>query len=215
MEAGAPFEAVLFDLDGTLIDSIGLIVRSYQHTLTVHGKPAETYAEILRGVGAPLATHLDQWASDAQERAAMVATYRAWNRAHHDELVRPFPGIAAALDGLVQRGRRIAVVTSKLRAAALHGLAHCGLHHPFEVVLGADDVERHKPDPAPILLALERMGVAPARAAYVGDSVFDVRAANAAGVVSGAALWGPYERAFLAPAAPRVWLEAPAELARL
>lgn len=215
MAAHRALDAVLFDLDGTLIDSIELIVRSYQHTLQAHDKPVEADAEILSKVGVPLATHLEQWAADDAERDAMVVTYRAWNRAHHDALVRPFDGIAEALDGLVARGTRIAVVTSKARAPALHGLSHCGLEQPFELLVGSDDVTSHKPDPGPILHALERMDVAPERAAYVGDSVFDVRAANAAGVTSAAALWGPFERAVLAPCEPRVWLDAPADLLQL
>jgi pyrophosphatase PpaX len=210
-----PLAAVLFDLDGSLIDSIELIVRSYEHTLATHDKKTVARDDILAGLGTPLWTCLRRYTSDEGELAAMIATYRAWNRAHHDELVRPFEGMRAALDALASRGLALGVVTSKAREAAWRGLEHCGLAACFEVLVGADDVERHKPDPTPVLAGCERVGVEPAAAAYVGDAVHDMVAARAAGTRAIGAGWGPFEAAVLVEAGAHVVLARPTELARL
>ena len=93
----APLEAVLFDLDGTLIDSIELILRSYRHTLATHGKRGVGESEILASMGRPLRDTLGPFASDERELEEMVRTYRAYNDAHHDSLVRPYEGIDTAL----------------------------------------------------------------------------------------------------------------------
>lgn len=206
---------VLFDLDGTLIDSIELILRSFRHTLSVHDKPALSDAEWLRGVGTPLRAQLAAIASDEDEIDAMIATYRAWNLEHHDGLVHPYPGAVAAVSSLRGRGIRTGVVTSKLGEAARRGLAVCGFGDSMEVVIGADDVERHKPDPTPVLHALERLAVPPERALFVGDSPHDIHAGRAARVKTAAALWGPFDRADLEPAGPDLWLERPVDMASL
>ncbi|MFT7676078.1 MAG: pyrophosphatase PpaX [Planctomycetota bacterium] len=209
-------KSVLFDLDGTLIDSIGLIVESYQHALLTHGKRDHTHAEILAGVGTPLVEHVGQFCSSPDERDAMVATYLKWNRANHDERVSAYPGVADGLGELVSAGLRLAVVTSKSKVAALRGLEVSGLGDlPFEFILGPEDTTRGKPHPEPILKALERMDLGPQQALYVGDSPHDMAAARAAGVGGVAALWGPFERSVLAVHEPLVWLQEPAHLAQL
>lgn len=208
--------AVLFDLDGTLIDSIGLIVESYQHTLRSHGKREHTDAEILAGVGTPLVEHVAQFASGPEETQAMVATYLLWNRSHHDAQVSAYAGVADGVGELVAAGMRLAVVTSKSKVAAQRGLEVSGLGDlPFEFILGPEDTTRGKPHPEPILKALERMDLGPGEALYVGDSPHDMAAARAAGVGGVAALWGPFERALLEPHAPAVWLQQPADLGQL
>jgi pyrophosphatase PpaX len=227
----APFTALLFDLDGTLIDSIRLILDSFHHTLRAHGIPPQSDAELLVHVGRPLAVHLAHYTrgpgSVSDDGApvcdveALVATYRAWNLAQHDQLVRAFDGAVEAVDAIAALGLPLGVVTSKQRAAALRGLEVAGFCRqagalaPFEVLVGADDVTRHKPDPLPLLVALERLGVPPARAAYVGDSPHDLAAARAAGMTAVAVGWGPFERSALAAVGYDHWLEHPADLVRL
>lgn len=211
----ALLEAVLFDLDGTLIDSIELIRRSYGHTLHVHGKGELDEARWLAGLGRPLRSQFEQLTEDAGEVEAMIRTYREWNAREHDALVRPYPGIAAALDVLRARSLRLGVVTSKARAAAWHGLEHTGLAGYFDVLVGADDVQRHKPDPAPVCAALEQLAVAPGAAAYVGDSPHDIASGRAAGTRTAAVLWGPFGRRHLVPERPDRWLETPAEIGAL
>ena len=223
----APFDALLFDLDGTLIDSIRLILDSFHHTLRAHGKPPQSDGELLVHIGTPLITHLGHYAAaspsptdvrSSSEVQSMVATYRAWNLAHHDRTVRAFAGAVEAVDALAALGLPLGVVTSKQRTSALRGLevsGYCrrpGTLEPFELLIGADDVERHKPDPMPLLVALQRLGVAPSRAAYVGDSPHDLAAARAAGMCAIAVGWGPFERRVLEAVGYDHWVDRPAEL---
>ncbi|MBL8861679.1 MAG: HAD-IA family hydrolase [Planctomycetes bacterium] len=204
---------VLFDLDGTLIDSIELIRRSYEHAVRVHlGRELER-GEWLAGLGRPLRWQFSQYVRDEREVEAMIATYRGWNLAHHDELVRPYPGAAEAVRALHERGLAIAIVTSKLHASARRGLAHCGFEDLFDVVIGVDDVAEHKPHPAPVLAALARLGRDARSAVMVGDSPHDLAAGRAAGTRTAAVAWGPFDSAALQACAPDHWIAAPADLA--
>jgi pyrophosphatase PpaX len=207
--------AFLFDLDGTLIDSIDLIIRSYRHTLKVHRgfePPDELW---MRGVGQPLRVQFRAFTDDEKEIEEMIATYREFNFAHHDDLVRAYPGIVPEVKRLRAAGHRMGVVTSKMRAGAMRGLRLAGIEDDFEVVVGADDVPNPKPHPEPVLEALKRLNVEPAHAAFVGDSRFDIESGHAAGVRAAAALWGPFGRADLDAFKPDHWLEKPADLAEV
>jgi pyrophosphatase PpaX len=209
------FSSVLFDLDGTLIDSVALILASYRHTLQTHRGTIPPDRVWLEGLGTPLRQQLARFADGPVELETMVGTYRAHNLAHHDRMVCAYDGIGAALGALSADGRRLAVVTSKLREGALRGLTRCGLERYFPVIVAADDTERHKPDPEPVRKALDLLEADPAATVFVGDSPHDLAAGRAAGVATAAALWGPFSRDSLAPWAPDLWLERPAEVAGL
>lgn len=209
------FPTLLFDLDGTLIDSTELIVDSYRHTMLQHRGEAPADAFWLAGLGTPLRSQFQALTDDEGEIEAMVHTYRSYNLANHDAMVCEYPGVRDAIVGLNERGARLGIVTSKIRAGALRGLALCRYDGLFEVVVGSDDVERHKPDPEPVLKALELLGVEPATAVFVGDSPHDMTAGRAAGVATAAALWGPFPRALLEPLEPDYWLTSPKDLEAL
>ena len=211
----SPFSTVLFDLDGTLIDSVELILSSYRHTLQTHRGTVPPDDVWLEGLGTPLRAQLGRITDDPAELDAMVGTYRAHNLAHHDRMVCAYAGVVPALETLIAGGRRLAVVTSKLREGALRGLRRCGLERFFPVIVAADDTERHKPDPAPVRHALALLDAAPATTVFVGDSPHDLAAGRAAGVATAAALWGPFPRERLEPWAPDRWLETPAALGGL
>jgi len=168
-----------------------------------------------RGIGRPLDVQLAELARHPGEVEAMVATYRAYNAAHHDELVSAFPGVRDSLVALRRAGRRLGVVTSKARPGALRGLAHTGLARFFDVVVAANDAPRPKPAADPVLAALEVLGVAPDLATTVGDALPDLVAGRAAGTRTVGVLWGACDRATLAAAAPDLYLEDPCELAAL
>src|SRR5258708_33354934 len=104
----------------------------------------------------------------------MVGSYRDYNLAHHDEMVRRCPGVLEALRSLKDSGKQLGVVTSKMRSGTVRGLRVCGFDGLFEVLVGADDVERHKPDPAPVLKALELLTADPASTVFIGDSPHDL-----------------------------------------
>jgi pyrophosphatase PpaX len=201
--------AVLFDLDGTLIDSIDLILASYRHTLSAHGHPPVDDAEWLRGLGRPLRVQLGPWASNPAELEAMVRTYREFNLANHDHMVRTFDGVPELVRRLRRGGRRLGVVTSKTREGTLRGLRLAGIEEAIEVMVCADDVVHPKPHPEPITRAVTALGVEAGRTLYVGDSLHDLHAGRAAGVLTAAVLWGPFRREDLEPGAPDFWVEQP------
>jgi len=182
------YPVVLFDLDGTVIDSGSIILASMRHAaVTVLGReiPDE---QLVAAVGGP--GLLEQMRLlDADRVDELVDCYRAHNEPLHAELAE-CAGMTDALTILKQEGRRLGIVTAKRRATVDIAFRYLPLEAFFEVVVGSDDTERHKPDPQPLLHALKQLGAEPRDAAYVGDSPFDVRAAKAAGLHSVAVTWG-------------------------
>lgn len=208
-------QTLLFDLDGTIIDSIRLIVDSYHHTLRVHGHPPRSDADWLAGIGTPLRVQFLDWSSDPDTLEAMIATYREFNLARHDEQVRPYPGVVERIREIRARGVRTGLVTSKNRNGALRGLGLCHPESLMDVLVCADDVVNPKPHPEPVEKAVSLLGADLATTVYIGDSVHDMRSGKAAGVKTAAVLWGPFTREELAPTDPDFWLETPDDLTRL
>jgi pyrophosphatase PpaX len=208
-----PFEAALFDLDGTLLDSVELILASYRHALAHHGLPPQPDEVVLAGLGIPLEAQFRRWVDAPALVDALIDTYRAHNFAMHDAMARAYPGVADVVRELRALGTKLAVVTSKRREGTRRGLALLGLEAEFDVLVCSDDVRRAKPDPEPVLRALADLGgVAPERAAFVGDSTHDMLAGRAAGVHTVAVLWGPFAREQLEPTEPRRFVETASEL---
>ena len=207
--------AVLFDLDGTLIDSIELIRQSFRHTMRVHFGTEPKENDWLQGLGTPLRQQFRVFTQDAAQIEALMVTYREFNSANHDAMIKEYAGANAAVRSLKHRGIKLGVVTSKLTLGAHRGLAVGGFDGLFDVVVGADDVTVHKPEAAPVLFALDKLGIAPANAVMVGDSPHDITAGHRAGTQTAAALWGPFSRAMLEPARPHRWLTSPSEMATL
>ena len=214
--------AVLFDLDGTLIDTTELILASCVHTFERHlaaGCPPRE--AIVATFGRSLPESLRELASleatDDPETLAelMLETYRAHNDRHHDTLIRPFDGVHDMLTALAAAGVRLGVVTSKREGTARRGLRRYRLERFFEVAVFHDDTARHKPHPEPLLLAAARLAVPRELVVYVGDSVHDIAAGAAAGMRTIAALWGPFPRASLEAAGPDLLAAAPREVVGL
>jgi pyrophosphatase PpaX len=203
--------AVLFDLDGTLIDSVPLIVASMQHAFAGRER-APTVKEWVALIGTPLEAMIRRWGEDEADVAILRERYKEHQWANHDGMVRAFPGVPEVLDVLTARGVRMAVVTSKLEPSARRSLEFLGLSRHFEAVVGLESTVRHKPDPEPVRFAMARLEAVASDAAFIGDSPHDVLAGNAAGVVTVAALWGPFTRDELAVARPRAWAENASDL---
>ena len=211
--AGAGYDPVLLDLDGTVIDSVALIRESHRHAVrTVLGEDWED-ERLVANVGRPL---LEQMAAFAPERAdELYRAYREWNHANTAALLLAYPGLEDALAELRAAGRRLGIVTSKSRdAVALAWLVLPRLQAMFDAVVAAEDSERHKPEPDPVLVALERLGAGPEGACYVGDSPFDVESGRAAGVLTIGVTWGFFARAALEESGADVIVDTPAELVR-
>jgi pyrophosphatase PpaX len=208
------WRGVLFDLDGTLADTVELILRSYRHTMLTHLGEVLPDERWLSTMGTPLRAQLRDFARDEAEAEAMLETYTVFQRGVHDEMVRPFPGARDVLDEFRERGARLAVVTSKRNVVARRTMEVCGLHESVEVVVGADDVRLGKPDPEPVHLALDVLGLreAVSEVLFVGDSPFDLRAGRAAGTRTAAVSWGAFARAALEAEEPDYFVDGLGDL---
>lgn len=209
------FETVLFDLDGTLIDSIDLIVDSYLHTFRTHGAAELTRDEILAGIGTPLRTIFSEYTRDAATMDTWIATYREYNLAHHDARVVAYPGTVAMVRQIRNSGVRTGLVTSKNHYGAERGLSLVGLLDAIDVIVGADDIEHPKPHPEPVLKALTLLDMPASTCLFVGDSHHDVHCGRAAGVTTVGVTWGPFDRAHLELARPDHCCATPKELLAL
>ncbi len=208
----APVRTVLFDLDGTLLDSIRLIIDSYHHSLATHGLPAKTDEHWLAGIGTPLRVQFKEWADDPGLFEQLIGTYRDFNISNHDARVSAYPGAVDLVRAVRSRGLQTGLVTSKQRAGAERGLRFLGLADAMDVIVAADDVTHPKPHPEPLFLAIKQLGASADSSLYVGDSVHDMESGRAAGMRTAAALWGPFERSTLARTNPDHWLDHPADL---
>ncbi|HST59517.1 MAG TPA: HAD-IA family hydrolase [Longimicrobium sp.] len=207
--------AVLYDFDGTLADSTELIMRSYRHTMATHLGQVPPDEDWLSGFGMTLETQLNRFARHPDEALAMLDTYRDFQDTIHDELLRPFPGAAETVAELERRGYLLAIVTSKHRRSAMRGMELCGIVSHFDVIVTPEDVREPKPHPEPVLFALEKLGVRPEEALFVGDSPHDIAAGKAAGTRTAGVLWGPFPREALEKAQPDAFLETQADVLRL
>jgi pyrophosphatase PpaX len=190
------FPVVLFDLDGTVVDSGAIILASMRHATREVLGSEHTDEELMQAVGGP-GLEAQLGAFDADRVDELVRVYRAHNEPLHETL-EACEGMEDVLIRLHAEGRRLGVVTAKRRATVELAFARVPIAHLFETVVGGDETEKHKPDPGPLLLAAERMGIDPTTAAYVGDSPFDMRAAKAAGMFAVAVTWGRiHDRALL------------------
>jgi pyrophosphatase PpaX len=210
-----PIRTVLFDLDGTLIDSVRLILDSYHHTLAAHGLPPRTDDEWLAGVGTPLTAQLAAWGHDPDTLQALIATYREYNLKHHDRMVTVYPGVVDVVRALKEEGVGTGLVTSKNRTGAVRGLTLVRLEALMDVLVCADEVENPKPHPEPVEKAVRLLDADPGATIYVGDSIHDMHSGRAAGVRTAAVLWGPFGRSHLEGAQPDYWLARPEDLLTL
>lgn len=209
-----PF-AILFDLDGTLIDSIGLIVSAMEYAYQGRAR-RPSVEEWTAAIGTPLDGMLRAWAEDEADVQTLRARYREFQIAQHDAMTTAYPGVVETVRALHHEGHPLAVVTSKLEAGARRSLRYIGVEACFTAVVGIDATVKHKPEPEPVWHALEALGGVPrARAIFVGDSTHDMLAGRAAGVVTVAATWGPFSREELATTAPTHWLDRMDELPAL
>lgn len=198
----AAVEAVLFDLDGTVVDTIPHILESFRHATADVLGAALSDEVLLHHVGVPLAQQMRYFTEDEDEAGRLLASYRAFNHKTHDDMARLYPNTIIALTALRSAGLPMGIVTSKSRMMAERAIALFDLGRFFTVIVTADDTDRHKPHPLPVLRGAQLMGIDPVRTVYVGDSPADIASGRGAGAATVGAAWGVASRERLAAAEP-------------
>ncbi|MFT4216281.1 MAG: HAD hydrolase-like protein [Micropruina sp.] len=209
----APPRVVLFDLDGTLADTVPLIVETFRRTVSDALGWEPSPEQCKEWIGRSLA---DTFGGLAPDRADdLIARYLEWNLANHHAYVRPFDGVTGLVERLRDAGRTFGVVTSKRRSSAEVSLECVGLAGRIPLLATEDDTTTHKPAPEPLLHALRQVGADAGDAVYVGDAVVDLQAAQAAGMRSIGVTWGAGTEADLRAVGPTAVVHSVAELRTL
>jgi len=205
-------KALLFDLDGTLLDSEGLATQANRHGFETVLRRQPTPEEEAGLTGVPVPKVLAEWfPHEGTQIFKEILVYYE----QHAELVLPYLGVFEMIAELHRSGYVLGIVSSKKRRYVLLELEAAGLIRFFSVVVGQEDTSEHKPNPAPLFLAVEQLGVTPEYCVYVGDQPPDIQAAQAAGMWSIAAYWGEGRKERLAAYKPTFSCENPIELVSL
>lgn len=207
------FKYVFFDLDGTLIDTVPLILESFNYTFMHHFGETRPEAETISYIGIPLIKHLGEIYPGKEEELAK--TYRGYNDRKHDSSIGVFLGIYQLIKTLYEKGIVLGVVTSKRRELAVRGLKLFNLMDYFAFVNGSEASQKHKPEGEPLIKAMEAVNALnKEEVLYVGDSPLDILCAKNAGVRSAAVAWTYSPRSDLEKVEPDIFLEEPLELLR-
>ena len=185
-------KGVLFDLDGTLVNTTPLILESFRHTFKQFGMAVPSDSELVAGFGLPMRTAVTAYMPDEMADEFCDA-YRAYQRTRHDELIEGIDGVGETLSSLKQSGIKMAVVTSKKRPAAIRDLGCYNLVEYFDTIIACDDCAENKPLPGPSLMALKCLGLTGADCLTVGDSPYDLQSARAAGCKTAAVRYTSFD----------------------
>lgn len=202
---------VLFDLDGTLVDTLPLIEHTYSTLFSRHPEYGVVGQDAVKLLGMSLTSILSQLvpADNVQD---MADEYMTIYREHHDDMLKPYPGILEAVSGIVQVGVVVGVVTSKMRETTERALRDLDLLELMDVIVASEDVKRHKPDAEPVLAAMRKLGCSSKGTVYIGDSPFDMMAGKAAGTDVIGVTWGAFDRGELEALEPNHIVESPSAL---
>jgi pyrophosphatase PpaX len=204
---------ILFDLDGTLIDTNELIISTFLHTLGKFYPNKYKREDVLPFLGPTL--HETFGAMDAERVEEMVTDYRKYNVENHDLMVKEFEGVFETIVALKEKGYKLAIVTTKREDVSLKGLRLTKLDQFFDVIVAYDHVKKVKPDPEPIMLALEKLGSTPEETLMVGDNFHDILAGKNAGTITAGVAWSIKGRDYIAKYEPDYILENMADLLSL
>lgn len=181
-------KAVLFDYDGTLMDTNNIILESWQHTFRAIKGQEHPEKELYATFGEPLSYTMERF-FPGEDVDRCVEIYRNYQLDHYQKLIEMFPGMVELVKDLKDRGYLTGVVTSRLPSTTFQGLDKYGLTPYFDAVVTCADTDKHKPDPEPALLCLEKLGVQPSEAVMIGDTTYDILCGKRAGVKSGLVGW--------------------------
>lgn len=189
------YEALLFDFDGTLLNTNELILQSFHHVLNERFPGQYQVADCAQFIGPSLKQTFDALAPSETEQ--LIAAYRAFNEANHDTLITEYPHVVETLTALKAMGAKLAIVSTKRNDMIELGLQRLGITALFDVKIGSDDVRHVKPHPEPVELALRQLGVTKDKSLMIGDNSHDIEAGNNAGVASVGVAWALKGEAYL------------------
>ncbi|WP_138495340.1 pyrophosphatase PpaX [Paenibacillus pinistramenti] len=207
-------ETILFDLDGTIVNTNELIISCFQHVMEKQGQPGYARERIIPFMGQTLEQQLQAF-TGAMDVELMVKDYRAYQAIHHDALIREFPHVDEVLGRLHQEGFTLGVVTTKIKASTDRVLDMFGLKKYMSTIVTLEDVEHPKPHPQPVLTAVERLGANPETTLMVGDSPADIQSSLAAGVKAVGVAWSLKGKEKLGEYGPHYILEDMRDLYQL
>ena len=210
------FDTYIFDLDGTLLDTLGDLAASVNHALRTHGLPEHSIDDVRRFVGNGVRKLMERAVPDGAANPLFdetFATFRQYYMAHSLDTTRPYEGIPETLEALKARGCHLAVVSNKMMAATQELCRHF-FPDTIEVAIGEDEAAgiRRKPAPDTVFAALKALGVGKEDAVYVGDSDVDIQTARNAGIPCISVLWGFRDRDFLLQNGAETFISTPSEL---
>ena len=210
------FKVYIFDLDGTLLDTLGDLAASVNYALRTHGMPEHSVDDVRRFVGNGVRKLMERAVPQGADNPAFNEAYNTFREhymQHSLDTTRPYEGIPETLAALRKRGCRIAVVSNKMMAATQE-LCHHFFPDTVEVAIGENEAEgiRKKPAPDTAFAALRALGVGKDEAVYVGDSDVDVQTAANAGIPCISVLWGFRDKEFLIQHGAKTFISAPSEL---
>ena len=210
------YQTFIFDLDGTLLDTLGDLAASVNYALRTHGMPEHSIDDVRRFVGNGVRKLMQRAIPDGESNPdfeATFATFRQHYLAHSLDTTRPYDGIPGTLEALKARGCRLAVVSNKMMAATQELCRHF-FPDTIEVAIGEHEAEgiRRKPAPDTVFAALRQLRVGKEGAVYVGDSDVDIQTAANTGLPCISVLWGFRDRDFLIQHGAKTFISAPSEL---
>ena len=210
------FNTYIFDLDGTLLNTLTDLAASCNYALRIHGMPEHSVDDVRRFVGNGVRLLMERAVPDGAANPdfdATFSTFRDYYMHHSLDTTCPYPGVLEVLGELKNRGCRLAVVSNKMMAATIELCRHF-FSDTIEVAIGEHEAEgiRKKPAPDTVFAALEQLGVEKDGAVYVGDSDVDVMTAANAGLPCISVLWGFRDRDFLKKHGAKTFISAPDEL---
>lgn len=192
-------KTVLFDLDGTLIDSLPLIKATYRRVFETMEIPWDD-GKVMETIGIPLIKIAEQFAGEKAEH--FFNLYLKYQNEKHDDYIKLFPGTFETLNEIKSRGYTIGIVTSKRRETAKRAVELTRIDSLINILIAFEDVKAHKPEPEPVLKAMQSLTAAPEKTMYVGDSWYDIMAGKCAGVATVGVTWGMADRVKLAEYKP-------------
>jgi pyrophosphatase PpaX len=198
-------KALLFDFDGTLLDTNDLIVQTFMHIFDERFPGKYTVQDCLQFIGPSLQQTFDELTPGETEQ--MIYKYKEWNATNHDALVKGYDAVLETLEQLHALGLKMAIVSTKSSEGLERGMKILGAGHLFEAIIGLDEVTHVKPHPEPVLLALEKLGVSKEEAIMIGDNSHDIEGGKNAGVRTAGVAWSAKGASYLQQFKPDYMLE--------